>query len=56
MCRIPAGSGFGGRKARVIIGEKVVFGRNLVRRWFTGMLEFSNIDLVNKCCLVYRSE
>ena len=35
MCRIPAGSGFGGRKLRVTIGAKVLPGRNVWRRCIT---------------------
>ena len=38
MCSMPAGSGFGGLKARVMIGSKVWPARNLVRRCVTGVL------------------
>ena len=38
ICKIPAGSGFGGLKARVMIGANVCAGRNLLRRCVTGIL------------------
>ena len=41
MCKIPAGCGFGGRKSRVMMGEKVWVGRKVVRRWVTGRLWFA---------------
>ena len=39
MCRIPAGSGFGGRNSRVMIGLKCAVGRKVVRRCSTGALK-----------------
>ena len=38
MCKIPAGSGFGGWKSRVMIGAKVLPGRWVERRCVTGPL------------------
>ena len=35
---VPAGSGFGGRNSRVMMGSKREFGRKVVRRWDTGAL------------------
>lgn len=42
MCKIPAGSGLGGRKSRVTIGANVLPGRNSWRRCITGPLEKSS--------------
>ncbi len=39
ICNMPAGSGFGGRNSRVMIGWKVLPSRNVVRRWLTGVLD-----------------
>lgn len=52
MCRIPAGSGFGGWKERVIIGEKVCVGRKVFRRWVTGRLEGVSVYV----CMLDRGE
>ena len=38
ICKIPAGSGFGGRKSLVTMGAKVFRGRNVCRRCVTGPL------------------
>ena len=40
MCNIPGGSGLGGWKERVIIGEKVCVGRKVFRRCVTGRLKY----------------
>lgn len=53
-CKIPAGSGFGGRKSRVTIGAKVLSGRNVCRRCVTGPLALSRLQSLHpsqKCRL-----
>ena len=49
MCKIPAGSGFGGRNSRVTIGAKVFPGRKVWRRWFTGPLNLRG-QQTRFCC------
>ena len=55
MCNIPSGSGFGGWKSRVIIGEKLAFGRKVVRRCMTGPLEYTSSSAFTSKSLILNT-
>lgn len=58
MCKMPAGEGLGGRKSRVMMGEKAEMwpGRWVERRWVTGVLRARRLVAPSGLIAVFLSK